>query len=165
MASHVCSLSQQKSSLKSPAKFGDKKIAEQLLTEPRISVDCLPEPFGKPSIDNQLELGPSESDKPKSHREASQRIKQDTNINFKLKLPVICFEDKSVDLGDDEVKREGLKVDNGKKGVDFTSGVFRGFEIANLTKDVALSDSPFAKALESRSPMAKKSLKQFRFNE
>ena len=95
-------------------------------------------------------------------------MKRNRSVDFKLTIPNLEYAEKSVELDDETVNKS-------KKGADFPligaapkeypGRLLKGFEIANVSKELAYNDSPYAHHLEAMSPLAKKRLKEFTFHQ
>lgn len=117
-------------------------------------------------LDSKVENTPNKMAENESRLAA---LKRNRSLDFKLKLPNIEYAENSVEL-------DGDTISNAKKKVCFelnTSDLkdrplgrlFNGFEITNVSKDLAFNDSPYSQHLEGKSPRVKSKLNLFKFTQ
>ena len=91
------------------------------------------------------------------------------SLNFNLPALNIEYAEKSVELEDDAISNshqyQKLNLVTKLSKKEYPSRLFKGFEITNISKEVAYSDSPYAKHLEQKSPRVKNKMKKFSFSQ
>lgn len=93
--------------------------------------------------------------------------KRNKSEDMRMKLPPIEFAENSVELEGESVSidKKIARFDHqGQSSKERPQGLlFKGFEITNISKEMAFNDSPFTQHLEGKSPRVKKRLNHFKF--
>lgn len=98
-----------------------------------------------------------------------ENLKRNRSVDLNLKLPNIEYAESSVELDGDIVTKNDQKEKFNIQSQQFKGKhlgrLFKGFELTNISKELAVNDSPYSKHLEEKSPLVKKKLKEFKFTQ